>query len=291
MPTEKPIQAPKGVKKLTGPTVIRYSEATRFLWGDERSHQVADLIYGGGSRTSSFMYSLRPGEFFRASETWKPLYDEHRFYYVHQGMLTIHDPERGEVAVAHEGEAITWTGRKWHFGYNFGQKEALIFDVWAPGGFPVDLAEVELSRKKPDLKEVVNGRYELLGKWPAARQEVEEQTLREGGMVTLRPADCLYMISGTETPILVSLFISTEEITVGTIDLLPGKMSDAETHPGDEALLVRRGRLNVHLPETYDWFESHPLDSMFIPEGVSHQYCNMTDEPVEFFFTVAPRYR
>jgi quercetin dioxygenase-like cupin family protein len=291
MPTEKPIQAPKGVKKLTEPTVIRYSEATRFLWGDEQSHQVADWIYGGGSRNSSFIYSLRPGEYFRMSDTWKPLYDEHRFYFVHQGMLAIHDPERGEVAVANEGEAIFWKGNKYHFGYNFGQREALIFDVWAPGGFPLDVAEVDLSARKPDLAEVVNGRTDLLGRWPAARQEVEEQALREGGMVTIRPADCLHMVSGTRDPILVSLFVSTEEITAGTIELLPGKMSDAETHPGAEALLVRRGRLNVYLPETYDWFELHPLDSMYLPEGVSHQYCSMSHELAEFFFTVAPRYR
>jgi gentisate 1,2-dioxygenase len=99
------------------------------------------------------------------------------------------------------------------------------------------------------------------------------------------------LITGEKNPILISLFISTEEITVGYIELLPGVMSDPEMHPGDQALFVTHGRLNVYLPETYDWFELHSKDSLFIPEGTSHQYCNMSDAPAEFFFTVAPRYR
>jgi quercetin dioxygenase-like cupin family protein len=291
MAKDKHIQAPKGVKQLMGPTLIRYEEATRFLWGDEESHQVSDWIYGGGARTSSFMYSLRPGEYFKHSKIWKPLYNEHRFYYVYQGSLAIHDPESGEVAVAREREAIYWRGNKWHFGYNFGMQEALILDVWAPGGFPLDVAEVEVSKQKPDLAEVVNGRYELLERWPMARQEVEEKAWREGGMVTIRRADCLPLISGESNPTLVSLFISTDEVTAGYRELLPATQSDSEVHPGDEALLVTRGRLNVYLPESYEWFEVHPKDSLFIPEGISHQYCNMSDTPVEFFFTVVPHYR
>jgi len=291
MPKDKIIQAPKNVKRLDGPTLIRYEEATRFLWGDEESHQVADWVYGGGARTSSFMYSLRPGEYFKHSKVWKPLYDQHRLYYVYQGSLAIHDPVSGEVAVAAEGEAIYWRGNKWHFGYNFGSREALILDVWAPGGFPLDVAEVELSKEKPDLEKVVNGRYELLGRWPLVRQEVEEKAWREGGMITLRRADWLPLIVGEKNPILVSLLVSTDEITGGYVELLPGVMAEGETHPGDEALFVTRGRLNVYLPDSHDWLEVNPKDSLFIPEGVQHQYYNMSDAPVEFFFTVAPKYR
>ena len=291
MAEEKPIQAPKGVRRLTGPTLIRYEEATRFLWGDEESHQVSDWAYGGGARTSSFMYSLRPGEYFKSSKTWKPLYDEHRLYYVYQGSLAIHDPGNGEVAIATEGEAIFWKGHKWHFGYNFGPREALILDVWAPGGFPIDVPEIELSRQKPDLDQVINGRYELLGRWPMARPEVEKKAWQEGGLVTIRHSDCLHLIHGDKNPILVSLLISTDEITVGTINLLPGQMAEPETHPGDQALFVMDGRLNVYLPDTYDWFEVHPRDSLFLPEGTRHQYSNMSDAPVKFFFTVAPGYR
>jgi gentisate 1,2-dioxygenase len=291
MSNDQPIQKPKQVKELKGPTVVRYEEATRFLWGDEESGEVSDFIYGGGSRISSFMYTLRPGGSFRWSKTWKPLYDQYRLYYVYQGMLIGHEPESGQIAVAQEGEAIYWQGNKYHFCYNFGPKEALILDVWAPGGFPLDLAEVEDSRQKPDLKEVVNGRFDLLGQWPKARPAFEQNSWHQGDMMTLRRADCLHVLSGIKNPILVDLFASTEEFTAGYIELQPAVMADGETHPGDEALFVTRGRLNVYLPDTYDWIELNPKDSFFIPEGIMHRYCNHTHEPVEFFFTVAPHYR
>jgi len=288
MSEDKPIQSPKNLKKLEGPTLIRYSETTRFLWGDEESHQVSDWYYGSGERIASFMFSLRPGNYFKYSDVFKTSYDQHRLYYVLQGSIAIHDPETGEVALADEGEAIFWRGNKWHFGYNFGQRETLILEGVAP---PETTPEVISSPQKPDLKEVVNGRYDLLGNWPAAKFQTQETAAREGGLVTIRREDRLHFIAGNKTPTLVSLLVSTDLITAGCIELGINKMADSETHPGDEALVVIRGRLNVYLPETYDWFEVQPKDSLFIPEGTPHQYCNMSDEPVEFFFVVAPRYR
>ena len=291
MSNEKVIQKPKGLKALQEPAVIRYEEATRFLWGDEESGLVSDFIYGGGSRISSFMYSLRPGGSFRFSKTWKPKYDEHRLYYVIQGALVGHEPESGQVAVAQEGEAIFWKGDKYHFCYNVSEKETLILDIWAPGGFPLDVAEIDTSRLQPDPKNIINGRFDLLGEWPMARHEFEQRSRQQGDMMTLRRADCLHVLSGEKHPILVDLFASTDEFTVGYIDLLPGVTSDGEVHPGDEALFVTHGQLNVYLPETYDWFELHPRDSMFIPEGVVHRYFNQTNMKTEFCFTVVPRYQ
>jgi mannose-6-phosphate isomerase-like protein (cupin superfamily) len=278
----------KNLKKLAGPTLIRYSEATRFLWGDEESHQVSDWYYGAGERISAFMFSLRPGEYFRYSRNWKTLYDQQRLYYVLQGSIAIHDPQSGEVAWAEAGEAIYWHGNKWHFGYNFGQQETLILEGCVP---PQTEPEIITSPRKPDLAEIVNGRYDLLGKWPAERFTARERAAREGGLLTIRRADCLRLIAGDKTPTLVSLFVSTELMTAGVIELGVGKMADVESHPGDEALVCTAGRLNVYLPESYDWFELHPKDSLFIPEGTPHQYCNMSDQPLGFFFTVAPRYR
>jgi quercetin dioxygenase-like cupin family protein len=288
MSDDQPIQTPRNLKKLEGPTLIRYSETTLFLWGDEESHPVSDWYYGSGERISSFMFSLRPGNYFKYSKAWKTSYDQQRLYYVLQGAIAIHDPETGEVAVAKEGEAIFWRGNKWHFGYNFGQRETLILEGVVP---PEATPEVISSPQKPDLQEIVNGRYELLGKWPAERAKARETAAREGGLLTLHREDCLYFISGTQNPLLISIFVSTDQMTAGYIELGLNTVSDKESHPGDEALVVTRGRLNVYLPESYSWFEVHPKDSFFIPEGTVHQYYNMSDEPVEFFFAVAPRYR
>ena len=44
--TDAPKNAPKGLKPLKGPMVVRHREAARFLWGDGKSGEVADVIYG-----------------------------------------------------------------------------------------------------------------------------------------------------------------------------------------------------------------------------------------------------
>jgi quercetin dioxygenase-like cupin family protein len=272
---------------------VRHSEAVRFLWGDEESHQVADWVYGGGEQVGSFIFTLRPGEYFKWSKRWKPLYNQHRFYYVVEGDLAIHDPETGDVAVAREGEAIYWRGNKWHFGYNVGPKEVVVLD-WAlpreprPPGVT---SEVEASALKPDLERVVNGRYDLLGKWPTELPRVRDDAFREGRPVTIRREDCLNVILGDELSVLVRLYVSSEAITAGAITLLPGQMTEPETHPGEEVVFSLRGRLNVYLPESFDWFELQRLDTLFVPAGVSHQYCNYSAEPTELFFAVAPTYR
>jgi quercetin dioxygenase-like cupin family protein len=271
--------------------LIRYQDAGRVLWGDETSHHVSDWVYGKGERMASFMFSLRPGEYFKWSKKWKPRYDQHRLYYVYKGQLTIQDPESGEVATAEEGEAVFWTGLRWHFGYNFSATEALILEAVAPKERPPEQPEVEMSWEKPDLEELVNGRYELLGKWPEVAAQERERSLEAGGVVTLRKADCLEMIAGDTTPLPVSLFVSTSEMTAGTMLIPAGKVGDPESHPGDEALFVTAGSLNVHLPETDEWFDVHPRDSLYLPEGTVHAYANMTNDPVSFFFAVSPAYR
>ena len=39
-------------QRIFDPTLVREADATRFLWGDGASGQVADLIYGRGERIS-----------------------------------------------------------------------------------------------------------------------------------------------------------------------------------------------------------------------------------------------
>lgn len=138
---------------------------------------------------------------------------------------------------------------------------------------------------------VMNGRYDLIGRWPAAMTETRETLLRDGGVVTLTKRDALHLISGARMPIVTSLFISTEVFTAGVMELRPGTKTESEQHPGDEVLYVTEGRLNVYLPDSYDWFEAHARDSLFVPEGTRHEYWNYDDRPVAFAFCVAPRYR
>jgi quercetin dioxygenase-like cupin family protein/uncharacterized cupin superfamily protein len=276
---------------FTKPTLVRHAEATRFLWGDEESRHVADLVYGRGDRISAVTFALSPGGYFKASKAWKPLYDQHRFYYIVEGTLAIHDPERGEVAVAEAGQAIHWRGARWHFGYNFGARETLVLDWYAPQERPAHVSELEFGRSKPELERVVKGRYDLLGRWPTALPETRDRLLREGGLVTIGPRDALHLIQGEATPTLVSLYVSTDLLTAGIVQLRPGQRADPEAHPGDEVLYGLRGLLHVYLPDTRDWFEINPKDCVFLPEGTRHQYWNYGDQPADFAFAVSPRYR
>ena len=91
---------------------------------------------------------------------------------------------------------------------------------------------------------------------------------------------CLLICSAAQKNLLMVIMIC-----------LPGFLSDGESHPGDEALFVTRGRLNVHLPDSHDWFELKEKDSLFVPEGVTHRYCNYTHEPTEIIFSVVPKYK
>ena len=265
------------------PTAVRRADGQRFLWGDEQSGQVADVIYGRGDRISAVTFSLGPGHWFGASESWKPIYDQHRFYYVVHGTLAIHDPETGDVAVAGPGEAITWRGARYHFGYNVGDDDVLVLDWFAPKERLLDVPESSLASSKRALGEIRGGRYDLLGTWPERRDD--------GGIVTVREGDPLRLIHGTQRPQLVSILSSGEELTAGTFTVRGGAKTEPEQHPGDEVVYALTGQLHVHLPESGAWLELEPLDCAFIPAETSHEYWSYGSAATKAVFCVAPGYR
>ena len=273
------------------PVLVRKADAKRFLWGDNESRQVSDLIYGRGERLSAVAFTLGPGHWFGASSVWKPLYDQHRFYYVVQGSLAIHDPEGGQVSIAGAEEAITWRGSRYHFGYNFGDEETVVLDWFAPPDRPVDVPEVSVSSSKRELGEFKGGCYELLGAWPDRRPNSRQEAFENGDIVTVGPDEALNLIHGTRKPMHVSILASSDLLTGGTFRLRATETSEPEQHPGDEVLFALSGRLNVHLPESGAWFELSPLDCLFIPEATPHQYWSYGARASCAVFCVAPRYR
>ena len=111
-------------------------------------------------------------------------------------------------------------------------------------------------------------------------------------MTVVREADIHWRLEGDKQGALVGLFAATEHLTAGKVVLMPGQVGAIERHGGDESLYVLKGTLNVLTPETEGqrWFEFSPRDGSFVPEGAPHQYQNLSAEPVEFYFGVAPRY-
>ena len=285
------LQAPKNVIKFDKPTLVRRSEAVRFLWGDEKAHFVPDLIYGRGERLAALIFRLAPGEYFRSSDTWRTMYDQDRYYYVVCGELTIQDPETGDVAVARAGEAIYWQGARYHYGYNFNFQETLVLDWYAPQERPATVAEITASATKRQLVKRIDARDDLLKHWPSAAGADRSMREKDGRVMTLRQSDALSIIHGDKTPVRMDIFASSVNLTAGTFDLRPSIMSDPEVHGGDETLFVLEGSVHVYLPDTYDWFELHPLDCLYLPEGTRHQYANNGSAVARGAFCVTPNYR
>lgn len=290
MDQPKPINAPKGVAAFDKAKVVRYGDATRFLWGDDASGQVADVIYGRNEKIGALTYRLKPGGFFRSSETWKSYFDQHRYYFVVQGELTIHDPESGEVAIARVGEVIHWRGAKWHFGYNFTAEETIVLDWYAPQERPAHVTEVEFGKTKPIFASGKPGRLELLGQWPDALMRSRQEAHKTGGVLTITKSDALHFVHGERFPVRESLFVSSQELTAGTVDLISGARSEDRVHPSDKVIFNLLGRLHVYLPQTFDWFELNRWDVLYVPPNVPHQYWNYTSDPLRFAFMLVPSY-
>jgi quercetin dioxygenase-like cupin family protein len=290
MTNDTPKNAPKGVRALKGPTLVRHAEATRFLWGDGRSGEVADVIYGRNEVIGTLVFKLKPGGYFKSSDTWKSFFDQHRFYYVLKGEIAVQDPATGEIAVARAGEAVHWRGAKWHFGYNFRSEECAVLDWYAPQERPPHVSELEFGKTKPRFERERPGREELLGHWPdrlaAARAEAESQ----GGMITAKRENALHFIHGEAHPVMESLLVSTQALTAGVVDLMAGARSDDRSHPSDKVIFVTAGKLHVYLPESYDWFELDAWDFLYLPANTKHQLWNYTDKPLSLAFMVVPRY-
>ena len=285
-----PINAPKGVAAFDRPQLVRHGEAARFLWGDEKSGQVADIIYGRNTKISALIFKLKPGGFFRSSDTWKSFFDQHRYYYVVQGELTIQDPTSGEVSVAKAGEAIHWRGAKWHFGFNFTSDETVVLDWYAPQERPPHVPEIVFGETKPSFEAGKAGRSDLLGKWPEMLAESRGKAQREGGVVTVSEAEALHFVHGEKHPVRESVFVSSSELTAGTVNLIAGAMSEDRIHPGHKVIFNLAGQLHVYLPASYDWFELNKWDVLYIPADTPHQYWNYTADLVKFAFMVVPSY-
>lgn len=265
--------------------LVRSSDAHRYLWGDRESRHVIDWYYVSSDKIHFAVFSLGPGAYWKHSEKYKPVYGADESYYILRGSLTIHNPVTGEVYVIEEGQTMALRKGTWHYGYNFGTIECRIACAFAP--VPADLtAADELARLSPPLDTPMGGRYELLGHWPWNSQHEKRRTV-----VVQDPSQWLHFIEGRETPVRVSLFVSTENLTMGLFPLLPGVSTDPEVHPGDEFAYVASGTAAVFLPDTGEYFEMNSGDGSFIPQGIRHQYFNHSEQPATVIFGVAPTYR
>lgn len=206
--------------------------------------------------------------------------------YVLAGTFGCANPETGEVQVARAGEAIFFRKDTWHHGFNLGGEPVRVLEYFAPP--PSTGTSGAYARTRPYLDASLYGQDQWLGRLP-----MESAALRAThSLRVLRDGDLHWRLEGRTQSALVGLYAATEHLTVGRMRLLPGQRSDAEARGGDESLYVLSGTLNVHVPEAEGqaWFELQPRDGFYTPQGAVRQFQNLTDEPVELLFGVAPRY-
>ena len=131
-----------------------------------------------------------------------------------------------------------------------------------------------------------------IGHWPLETQEARDEKLH----VHIPPEKALRLIHGKDNQTTISLFISNDQCHVGTHTIPGGKLTDAETHDGDEALLVLEGRLQISVYEdpseegavSKGCWVAQQGDAFLVPEGLRHQYFNLGKDTAKFLFAISP---
>lgn len=269
-----------------GPAHIPYAAAARFLWGDSDSGEVADWVYVSSNKIHQLVFALAPGGGFRHSVEYRTRFAADEVFYVLSGTMLLANPETGEVHRVETGEAAFFRRDTWHHAFNQSAEQLRVLELFAPP--PSQGTSGAYARSKPNLTNVTYVQDQLLTHWPMQR----ERALQEHTMRVLREPDACWRLEGSDHPALVGLWVSTEHLTVGKVYLRPGQQTDIHIHGGDESLYLLEGMLQVHVPENTGQrlFELTPGDGFYIPQGVPHQYYNISGQPLSLIFAVAPSY-
>lgn len=282
--------APQSRVVAREPGSIAASDVVLKLWGDPASGQVNDLVYVSNEKIHQMIFTLPPGGRFGHSERNRTTFGADELYYVLRGTLALANPETGEVHRAEAGDSMFFGPNTWHHGFNVGDGELVVLEYFAPP--PATGTSQLYARRRPYLPEARYVQDHLLGRWPADAGDAATKFTQH----LIRPADALWRVEGKEHQILTGILLSTGDLTVGHVDLLPGQRSDPHAHGGDQAGYVVEGRLNLYLPDHLSagkgngWFQMGPGDGFYVPQGMSHQYFNMSHSTTRFVFGVAPTY-
>jgi quercetin dioxygenase-like cupin family protein len=267
------------------PTAIPYATVTRHLWGDAASGQVADWIYVSDAEIHQIVFGLGPGGRFTHSPAYRTVFAADELLYVLAGTMALANPETGEVHLVGTGEAAFFRRDTWHHAFNRGTGELRVLELFSPP--PAQGTSGAYARTRPYMESPRYGRDEWLGRLPAGGADRRDDTIR-----VIRPADVHWRLEGTDHPVPVGLFASTEHLTAGMVTLLPGEAMDAHAHPGAESLYVTAGTVFVHTPDSPapSFFELHAGDGFYVPPATPHRYMNYGGEPATLVFGVAPTY-
>ena len=279
------IRAPESFDQ---PTHIPFAQTTRIIWGDEISGKVHDSFYFATDKLNQLVYGLAPGDVFRHSDRFPTMFSMDTVYCVLSGTLLVNNPGTGEVQRVKPGEVGLIHRNNWNYGFSYGADPLRVLEFYVP---PHSESSSVPEPELPDPKYVQD---QWLGRWPDSQLAAEENS----NIKVVRDADILWRLEGKQkNQVLVGVLVSTDHITVGRIELLPGRETDIRSHGGDLGLYLIEGELHVRFPDIEvdergqtPWFDVKPADGVYLPPGTRHQYYNPSDQPCSFIFGVAPRY-
>lgn len=270
-----------------GPTPIPYGAVTRHIWGDVEAGQVDDWIYVSSGQIHQLVFGLPPGDGFRHSPSFRTVFGADEVLTVLMGTMVIANPETGEVHLVHTGESVFFQKDTWHHAFAWGDQELRVLEYFAPP--PSTGSSGKYAATRPYVSDFKYERTELIGNWPAGRPEAEARAK----IRVLREADKLWSLDRTDPRVLIGITASTDQLTAGCVRITPGGRSEVRSHGGASGLYVTKGRVNILIddPEASPvWFELHPQDGFYIPEGTRYRLFNMGGAPAEVLFGVAPLY-
>lgn len=268
------------------PTVMRYRDLERRVWGDETTGRLCDWFYADDATMNLNIVGMPPNGSAVASPANPTVFGADELFYVLEGTMVQSNPVTGEVFVVKPGEAIFFRKDTWHYQWNYSNTQLRMLEFFQPApksGTGGAYARASAPLAGPPKQ----GRDEVLGNWPMARDEAYEKTTW-----MIHEHDILWRMEGTERgrEMLVGILCSTEHLTAGKMQFLAGQRSGEYLHNADKVIFVESGTLHVEFPGTKKWVELEPWDGLRIPAGTKHSFYNMGDKDTRALFSVAGEY-
>jgi gentisate 1,2-dioxygenase len=128
-----------------------------------------------------------------------------------------------------------------------------------------------------------------LGKFPVEGPEGRKKPVQ---FYHIPREKMLRTIHGTEHPMPLTFYVSNDWMHVGEFVIPPGgegvRASEPDVHKGDMALYAETGPIVVMFPDTGETFEVLDGETLYIPEGMKHQFLNYSSNVVKGIFAIAP---
>lgn len=291
---DRPAQALDGPRKLEEasayrpsprptfdrPTHITRATAQRHLWGDPESGEVADWIYVSSDLIHALVFALEPHGSFRHSPSFRTVFGADEVLHVLDGVMAIANPETGEVLRVPAGESVFFRRDTWHHAFAHGEGPLRVLELFSPP--PAAGASGAYAQSRPYLN---GSRY-------CDDDSLGHLESRHALTRTLRHLDHRDLVWRRELGVLIGLYVSTEHLTAGIVEVDPGQASAAHAHNGDELIYVTHGRLTVRAwhGDDVSVFEVGPDEACYLPAGSRHEYRNVEGETARGLFGVAPHY-